>query len=492
MAKGEPPLADLHPMRVLFIIPRENPPQLDEHFSRAMKEFVSLCLKKLPLERPSAKELLKLRFIRNARRSLKLLERIRERPKFQIKEHMETQRSGNNKASDDTPVTVKINKPPREEIAHSSQTLLRNAGWDFSIGGSQGTGTVHSSVKLPDASVLGERKSDVSYNLVPIKVAPDRGENQWIPSPGYAYHDSSSETLLQKLAESDYNKRRENSFADDHISVSDTGTVVVRSPNAQIYTSFNHQSPMFISRYTSSEDMSASGTVVIRGQPDESHTPRASKSRLGTQEKTSTSSHEDSVTNLAEAKAKLEGAGRKGFRENSAMGKSVKEIESKITEMMSDSDFSRNPRQYSDGQKMLQKSHQIGDIDGASRAPASPALSFLIIPSLKEVAGDAAEGSATQSMVGSLMNLECQKPGFCEAFVRNLLQRLGSSNEPSMEDLQDLSSRIFMRSRVAEKEVGDDKKQLRADVHEASGLSPLARFLLTRWQGQASQDLNSV
>ncbi|XP_057498520.1 uncharacterized protein LOC130783030 isoform X2 [Actinidia eriantha] len=50
MAKGEPPLSDLHPMRVLFIIPRENPPQLDEHFSRPLKEFVSQCLQRVPAE----------------------------------------------------------------------------------------------------------------------------------------------------------------------------------------------------------------------------------------------------------------------------------------------------------------------------------------------------------------------------------------------------------------------------------------------------------
>jgi serine/threonine protein kinase len=74
LAKGEPPYSDLHPMRVLVLIPRSDPPQLEGDYSRAFKEFVALCLQKDPALRPSAKELLKHRFIKLAKKTSYLTE----------------------------------------------------------------------------------------------------------------------------------------------------------------------------------------------------------------------------------------------------------------------------------------------------------------------------------------------------------------------------------------------------------------------------------
>lgn len=76
LAKGEPPNSDLHPMRVLFLIPKNNPPQLTGNYSKQFKEFVEACLNKDPENRPTAKELLKTPFIRKAKKNPYLIDLI--------------------------------------------------------------------------------------------------------------------------------------------------------------------------------------------------------------------------------------------------------------------------------------------------------------------------------------------------------------------------------------------------------------------------------
>ncbi|XP_072315862.1 serine/threonine-protein kinase 24 [Eucyclogobius newberryi] len=77
LAKGEPPHSELHPMKVLFLIPKNNPPTLEGNYSKPLKEFVEACLNKEPSFRPTAKELLKHKLIvRHAKKTSYLIELV--------------------------------------------------------------------------------------------------------------------------------------------------------------------------------------------------------------------------------------------------------------------------------------------------------------------------------------------------------------------------------------------------------------------------------
>ncbi|CEP16671.1 hypothetical protein [Parasitella parasitica] len=76
LAKGEPPYANMHPMKVLFHIPKNDPPTLGPPHSKAFRDFVSMCLQTNPANRPTAKDLLKHKFIKSSKKVAYLTELI--------------------------------------------------------------------------------------------------------------------------------------------------------------------------------------------------------------------------------------------------------------------------------------------------------------------------------------------------------------------------------------------------------------------------------
>eukprot|EP00039_Didymoeca_costata_P001874 m.55852 g.55852 ORF g.55852 m.55852 type:complete len:776 (+) comp11007_c0_seq1:213-2540(+) len=94
IADTEPPLSDMHPMRALFLIPRNKAPELPDKrkWSREINQFVGACLEKDYEKRSTAKKLLLHPFIKsvnkNVSRSMttELIDKFRNVPRKTVKD----------------------------------------------------------------------------------------------------------------------------------------------------------------------------------------------------------------------------------------------------------------------------------------------------------------------------------------------------------------------------------------------------------------------
>ncbi|KAI7483160.1 hypothetical protein D0860_05647 [Hortaea werneckii] len=171
LAMGEPPYSDIHPMKVLFLIPKNAAPSLEGNFSREFKDFVASCLQKDPRARPSARQLLKHPWVRKAKRTAYLTELIERLERWQAS-HRENRERGDDEGD--------YQEAAPEQVSEEESDL-----WDFGTvrpvgsraagngGGMRGAG----GLKAMNESGMNSRSSFA--NASPTKRSVSNKENAY-------------------------------------------------------------------------------------------------------------------------------------------------------------------------------------------------------------------------------------------------------------------------------------------------------------------------
>lgn len=121
MAESQPPLCDLHPMRALFLIPRNPPPRLkSKKWSKKFQSFIDTVLVKDYTQRPNTEQTLKLPFIKDQPTErqvrIQLKDHIdRSRKHRRNEQGMEEFRYHSDEDEESNPLAEVINKEPGEQ-----------------------------------------------------------------------------------------------------------------------------------------------------------------------------------------------------------------------------------------------------------------------------------------------------------------------------------------------------------------------------------------
>ncbi|XP_035227641.1 serine/threonine-protein kinase 26-like isoform X3 [Stegodyphus dumicola] len=162
LAKGKAPRSELHPMKVLLLIPKSNPPQLNGNYSKQFREVVEACLNKDPANRPTAKELLKYQFIRKAKKNSYIIDLIEKYKAWKERE------SGSGSFSD-------------SETSDSEESPCNDSWqtWRWDLGTLQGPNTLDMKIKAPPDEMTDSFDSSKTYSV--LKPLNDQSSNPNTP-----------------------------------------------------------------------------------------------------------------------------------------------------------------------------------------------------------------------------------------------------------------------------------------------------------------------
>lgn len=125
LAEGDPPLSDIHPMRALFQIPRNPPPNLakPELHSVTLCDFISECLVKDMERRPFSKKLVQHPFLKNILQSTEVI-------RVELKQEIQRQRI-DGRVCRQAEVTTKHGQLKSDRKSKPQKMYMDDLGWYF-------------------------------------------------------------------------------------------------------------------------------------------------------------------------------------------------------------------------------------------------------------------------------------------------------------------------------------------------------------------------
>eukprot|EP00041_Stephanoeca_diplocostata_P012799 m.215350 g.215350 ORF g.215350 m.215350 type:complete len:731 (-) comp19094_c0_seq1:169-2361(-) len=174
LAERAPPMFDLHPMRALYLIPKNPPPKLnDKKWSKDFKEWLKNCLIKNPTKRPDCDDLLKFSWFKRV--SPGCLEELVQ--KFEKIDKSKSGAKDESDVTDDVTIKSKLNRvPSTRENAQSGADIAADQ-LDGTVGdggdgaGRAGPGGEWREAYVPVAVANKSGRGDV-YSTMPSSRVP--------------------------------------------------------------------------------------------------------------------------------------------------------------------------------------------------------------------------------------------------------------------------------------------------------------------------------